>query len=80
MIYDDVVVPEIPINKWVCNYSIENNNILDVYINGRLMRRHYEEDLRQLLRYKCMYWRFWRIYLELRYFNYAIGTAEIISC
>lgn len=81
MIYDDVIVPEIPINKWVCVIiRLENNNILDVYINGRLMRRH---KLRGVARQNygdtnvCLNGGFGGSISELRYFNYAIGTAEI---
>jgi len=81
MIYDDVIVPEIPINKWVSVIiRLENNNILDVYINGRLVRRHH---LRGVARQNygptnlALNGGFGGQISELRYFNYAIGTAEI---
>lgn len=81
MIYDDVVIPEIPINKWVSVIiRLENNNILDVYINGRLLRRH---TLRGIAKQNygptnvCLNGGFAGYLSELKYFNYAIGTAEI---
>ena len=81
MIYDDVIIPEIPINKWVSVIiRLENNNILDVYINGRLVRRHH---LRGVARQNygptnlALNGGFGGQISELRYFNYAIGTAEI---
>ena len=81
MIYDDVIIPEIPINKWVSVIiRLENNNILDIYINGRLVRRHH---LRGVARQNygptniALNGGFGGQISELRYFNYAIGTAEI---
>ena len=81
LIYDDIEVPGIPINKWInviirCNTS----NILDVYINGRLIKRH---QLRGVARqnyddiYVALNGGFPGFISNLRYFNYAIGTGEI---
>ena len=81
LIYDDIEVPGIPINKWIsviirCNTS----NILDVYINGRLVKRH---KLRGVARqnyddvFVALNGGFPGYISNLRYFNYAIGTAEI---
>lgn len=80
-IYDDIIVPEMPVNKWVSIIiRLENNNILDVYINGRLLRRAH---LRGVARQNygptnvSLNGGFGGQISELRYFNYAIGTAEI---
>jgi hypothetical protein len=81
LIYDDIEVPGIPINKWInviirCNTS----NILDVYINGRLVKRH---KLRGVVRqnyddvFVSLNGGFPGFISNLRYFNYAVGTAEI---
>tara|TARA_R110002072_G_scaffold192597_1_gene349667 strand:+ start:1756 stop:2898 length:1143 start_codon:yes stop_codon:yes gene_type:complete len=81
LIYDDVVIPDIPINKWISVIiRLENNNILDIYINGRLMRRH---TLRGIAKQNygptnvSLNGGFAGFLSELQYFNYAIGTAEI---
>jgi hypothetical protein len=80
-IYDDIEIPEIPINKWVSVIiRCENNNILDVYINGRLLRRH---RLSGVARQNygstnvSLGGGFPGYRSDLKYFNYAIGTAEI---
>ena len=80
-IYDDIEIPEIPINKWVSVIiRCENNNILDVYINGRLIRRH---RLSGVARQNygstnvSLGGGFPGYRSDLKYFNYAIGTAEI---
>ncbi len=80
-IYNDIEIPEIPINKWVSVIiRCENNNILDIYINGRLLRRH---KLSGVARQNygstnlSLGGGFPGYRSELRYFNYAIGTAEI---
>lgn len=80
-IYDDIEIPEIPINKWV-NVIIrcENNNILDIYINGRLLRRHRLSGVarQNYGSTNCSLGGGFAGYRsDLRYFNYAIGTAEI---
>ena len=80
-IFDDINVPDIPINKWVSVIiRCENNNIIDIYINGRLVRRH---QLSGVARQNYgnvnvgLNGGFDGWISELRYFNYAIGTAEI---
>jgi hypothetical protein len=82
-IFDDIEVPEIPINKWVSVIiRCENNNIIDIYINGRLVRRH---RLSGIARQNygdvniAFGGGFGGFISELRYFNYAIGTSEIDS-
>jgi len=82
-IFDDIEIPEIPINKWVSVIiRCSDNNIIDVYINGRLVRRH---QLSGLARQNygdtnvAFNGGFGGFISQLRYFNYAIGTAEIDS-
>jgi len=80
-IEDDIVINGLPIGKWV-NVIIRLNkqNQLDVYINGTLTKRHMlsgtakqnYEDV-----YLSMNGGFDGYTSELRYFNSAIGTAQI---
>ena len=80
-IYDDIVVEDMPINKWV-NIIIRCNaeNVLDVYINGTLVKRH---QLSGVARqnydtvYASMNGGFSGFTSDLRYFNYAIGTFKM---
>lgn len=80
-IYDDVVIEDMPINKWV-NVIIRCNaeNVLDVYINGTLVKRH---KLSGVARqnydnvYVSMNGGFSGFTSNLHYFNYAIGTFKI---
>ena len=82
-IYDDIEIPGIPLNKWV-NVIIRcsANNILDVYINGRLTKR---QQLSGVARqnyddvYVALQGGFPGFISNLNYFNYAIGTGEIDS-
>ena len=80
-IFDDIEIPEMPINKWVSVIiRCSDNNIIDVYINGRLVKRH---KLSGLARQNygdtnvAFNGGFGGFLSQLRYFNYAIGTAEI---
>ena len=82
-IYDDIEIPDIPVNKWVniiirCSY----NNLIDIYINGRLTRRH---TLSGVARQN-----YGDVFVNLnggfsgeisclKYYNYALGTAKINS-
>jgi hypothetical protein len=82
-IYDDIEIPGVPLNKWV-NIIIRcsANNIMDVYINGRLVKR---KQLRGVARqnyddvYVALQGGFPGFISNLKYFNYAIGTGEIDS-
>ena len=82
-IYEDIEIPGIPLNKWV-NVIIRctANNILDVYINGRLTKR---QQLSGVARqnyddvYVALQGGFPGFISNLKYFNYAIGTGEIDS-
>lgn len=80
-IYDDIVIEDIPVNKWV-NVIIRCNaeNVMDVYINGTLTKRH---QLSGVARqnydnvYASMNGGFSGFTSDLRYFNYSIGTFKI---
>jgi len=80
-IYEDIVIDDVPINKWV-NLVVRCNseNIVDVYINGTLVKRH---KLSGVVRqnydsvYTSMNGGFSGFISDLRYFNYALGTLRI---
>jgi len=80
-IYDDIVIEDMPVNKWI-NVIIrcDAENILDVYINGTLVKRH---QLAGVARqnydnvYVSMNGGFSGFTSDLHYFNYAIGTFKI---
>lgn len=82
-IFEDVTIEGIPIKKWVCVIvRINNQNILDVFINGKLMKR---KRLSGVVRqnydnvYINMNGGFSGYLSSLRYYNYALGTFEISS-
>jgi hypothetical protein len=81
LLYDDIEIPEIPINKWVSIIiRCESNNILDIYINGRIVKRHILSGVaRQNYGDVNVSFGggFGGFQSELKYFNYAIGISEI---
>lgn len=82
-INEEVVIKDIPINKWV-NVIIRVNyqNRLDVYINGRLARRHILSSVPKQNYgdvFVSMNGGFSGLTSSLRYFSTAIGTNEIQS-
>jgi hypothetical protein len=81
--YEDVEVEGIPIKKWVnIIVRVDNQNILDVFINGKLMKR---KKLSGVARqnydnlYINMNGGFSGYLSSLRYYNYSLGTFEISS-
>lgn len=81
--YDDIYVDAIPIKKWV--YVViraTSQNIVDVYINGHLTKRHKLSNIVKQ-NYDNLYINynggFSGNISDLKYFNYAIGTFEINS-
>ena len=81
--FEDVVVEGIPIRKWVCIIvRVNSQNILDVFINGKLMKR---KQLSGVVRQNYdnvfinMNGGFSGFLSGLRYYNYALGTFEISS-
>ena len=81
--FEDIIIEGIPIRKWVCIIvRVNNQNILDVFINGKLMKR---KKLSGVVRqnydnvYINMNGGFSGNLSSLRYYNYALGTFEISS-
>lgn len=82
-ITEEIVIPDIPINKWInVIIRVDAQHKLDVYINGRLTRRHVLTSVpRQNYGdvYVSMNGGFSGYTSSLRYFNEAIGTNKIQS-
>ena len=82
-INEEVLIKDIPLNKWInVIIRVDEQHRLDVYINGRLIRRHIMEGIpRQNYDdvYVSMNGGFSGYTSNLRYFNSAIGPAEIQS-
>lgn len=80
-INEEVVVEDIPINKWVnVIIRVSYQNRLDVYINGRLTRRQILSSVPKQNYgdvFVAMNGGFSGYVSELRYFSTAIGTNEI---
>ena len=79
--YDDIYVDNIPIKKWVgVIIRITSQNIVDVYINGTLTKRHKMSNVVKQ-NYDNVYINlnggFPGNLSNLKYYNYAIGTYEI---
>ena len=81
--YNDIIIEGIPVKKWV-NVIIRttNQNIVDIYINGTLVKRH---TLTNTIKQN-----YDKVYINqnggfngnlsnLRYYNYALGAFEIES-
>ena len=82
-IIDEVEINDIPLNKWLnVIIRVDEQHRLDVYINGRLTRRHIMESVpRQNYDdvYVSMNGGFSGYTSNLRYFNKALGPSEIQS-
>lgn len=82
-INEEVIIEDIPINKWVnVIIRVSYQNRLDVYINGRLARRHMLSSVPKQNYgdvFVSMNGGFSGSTSELRYFSKAIGTNEIQS-
>tara|TARA_B110000483_G_scaffold235274_1_gene306582 strand:- start:3346 stop:4302 length:957 start_codon:yes stop_codon:yes gene_type:complete len=79
--YDDIYVDSIPIKKWVgVVIRVTGQNIVDVYINGTLTKRHKLSNIVKQ-NYDNVYVNinggFGGNLSNLKYYNYAIGTFEI---
>jgi hypothetical protein len=82
-INEEVIIKDIPLNKWV-NVIVraDEQHKLDVYINGRLVKRHILESVPKQNYgdvYVSMNGGFSGYTSCLRYFNTAIGTNQIQS-
>ena len=79
-IQEKVTIDDIPLNKWVCVQIRVSNNQLDTYINGKLAKRLIMKGVpRQNYGdlYVAMNGGFSGYISDLRYFNSALGTAQI---
>jgi hypothetical protein len=82
-INEEVVIPDIPINKWInVIVRVNEQHQLDVYINGRLVKRHIlagvpKQNYDDV--YVAMNGGFSGYISSLRYFAEAIGTNKIQS-
>jgi hypothetical protein len=79
-IKEELVIDDIPINKWVCVQIRVENHQLDVYINGKLAKRLImsgvpKQNYGDL--YVAMNGGFSGYISDLRYFNYGLGTSKI---
>lgn len=82
-INQEVVIPDIPLNKWVnVIIRVDEQHTLDVYINGRLARRHILNGVPKQNYgdvFVSMNGGFSGYTSSLRYFAEAIGTSQIQS-
>jgi len=79
-INEEVVIEDIPLNKWInVIIRVENDN-LDVYVNGTIVKRHKLKGVPKQNYgdvFVSMNGGFNGFTSSLRYWNYALGTAEI---
>lgn len=77
-----IIIPNIPIQKWVCIVIKVQNKTIDIYINGMLTKR---ENMNYVIKqnYGDIYvgdkTSFDGYISDLRYFNYAINNNEIFN-
>ena len=81
-IREEVEVPNIPINKWICVVLRVKHRFVDVYINGAIAKRH---ELRSVPKqnygnvYVGLNGGFAGKISELKYWNRALTGVEIVS-
>ena len=79
-IEEKLVIDNIPINKWICVQIRVENHQLDVFINGKLAKRLIMKGVPKQNYgdvYTSMNGGFSGYMSNLRYFNNALGTAQI---
>ena len=79
-IKEELIIDDIPMNKWVCVQIRVENNQLDAYINGKLAKRLLMRGVPKQNYgdvYVAMNGGFSGYLSDLRYFSYGLGTAEI---
>jgi len=79
-ITEKLTIDDIPINKWMCVQIRVQNHQLDVYINGKLAKRLIMKGVPKQNYgdvYVAMNGGFSGYLSNLRYFNSALGTAQI---
>ena len=79
-IKEEIVIEDIPLNKWICVViRIENHN-LDVYINGVIVKRHKLASVPKQNYgdvYVSMNGGYNGFTADLKYWNYALNVREI---
>ena len=81
-INEEITVGDIPLNKWVNVMVRVDGQNLDVYVNGRLTKRHILKSVPKQNYgdvYVAMNGGFSGFISDLRYFNSALGTSYIQS-
>jgi len=79
-IKEEVVIEDIPLNKWVCVIIRVENHNLDVYINGVIVKRHVLASVPKQNYgdvYLSMNGGYNGYTSELRYWNHALNVREI---
>jgi hypothetical protein len=80
VINEEIIIDNIPINKWVNVIIRCQNNTLDIYVNGTIIKSHYLHGVPKQ-NYGDVYIApnggFSGYISNLWYYNYALGTAEI---
>jgi len=83
VINEEIIIKDIPLNKWLnVIIRVDAQHILDVYINGRLTKRHILKGVPKQNYgdvYVSMNGGFSGYTSSLRYFDSAIGTNQIQS-
>ncbi len=77
---EEIMITNIPLNKWVNVIMIVQGNVLSVYINGSLVKLHQLSDVPKQNYgdvYVAMNGGFNGYISKLRYFDYAIQPGEI---
>jgi hypothetical protein len=81
-INEEIKIPNIPMNKWIHTLIRVENNKLDVYINGALTKRHILGSVAKQNYgnvYIALNGGFQGYISNLRYYNKAVQTGEIVS-
>jgi len=81
-INEEVDIPNFPMNKWVHVVIRVTNNVLDVYINGSLAKRHILSSVPKQNDgnvYVALNGGFTGNLSNLRYYNYSLQPGEILS-
>ena len=80
VINEEITIDDIPLNKWVNVIIRCQNNTLDIYINGTIVKSHHLHGVPKQ-NYGDVYVApnggFSGYISNLWYYNYALGTAEI---
>jgi hypothetical protein len=81
-IKEEIIIPNVPMNKWVHVLIRVENNKLDVYVNGTLAKRHV---LASVVKqnygnvYVGLNGGFQGYLSDLRYYNYSLQSGDILD-